>query len=224
MYVLFKIVWICLDLCTFFMQMSGILLIALFDIIASQQRRRTKCLCRQPDFFLLRCQFWPQLLTWNFHVIPGNFVQIPGTVLVATVFSYRLAYLSIVLISRRYPNYSLSPPTLTPRCLPSPNFSCFYYYNVVITFELEQFVECLLFCYIAFLFCFVCCARFVACVFVQLLYDLQQHIVKQFLSELKHSTGQLTICCLKFATWSTMQFTFFSRLMRNFCTYFQQYF
>ena len=61
---------------------------------------------------------WPQLLTWNFHIIPGNFVQIPETVLLATVFSYRLTYLYIVLISRHFPNYSLLPPTLTPRCLP----------------------------------------------------------------------------------------------------------
>ena len=31
---------------------------------------------------------WPQLLTWNFHIIPGNFVQILRTALEATVFSH----------------------------------------------------------------------------------------------------------------------------------------
>ena len=60
---------------------------------------------------------WPQLLTWNFQIIPGNFLQIPGTVLVATVFSYFLAYLYFVLISRDFPNYSLLLPTLTRQCL-----------------------------------------------------------------------------------------------------------
>ena len=30
---------------------------------------------------------WPQLLKRNFYIKPGNFVQMPGTVLVATVFS-----------------------------------------------------------------------------------------------------------------------------------------
>ena len=109
---------------------------------------------------------WPQLITWNFHIIPGNFVQIPGTVLVVTFFPYRLAYLYIALISRHFPNYSLFSPTLAPRCLPSPNFSCLYCYNVVIAFELERYVKCLLFWYFTFLFCFNCCARFAACVFV----------------------------------------------------------
>ena len=113
------------------------------------------------------------------HIAPGSFVNIPGTVLVVNVFSYRLTYLYIVLISRHFPNYSLLPPTLTPRCLPSPIFSCLYCYDIVIIFELEQFVKCLLFCYFTFLFCFACCAHFAACVFVQLLHDLKQHVVKQ---------------------------------------------
>ena len=130
-------------------------------------------MCVPPTWFL------PVALSilWNFHIIFSTFVQIPGTVLVTTVFSYRLAYLYIVLISSYSPNSSLLPPTLTPRCL--PNFPCIYCYDVVITFELEQFVKCLLFCYITFLFCFVCCARFSACVFVQLLHDLKQHLVKK---------------------------------------------
>ena len=58
------------------------------------------------------------VINLEFHVAPGNFVQLPGTVLVATVFSYRLAYLYVVLISRHFPHYSFLPPTFTPRCLP----------------------------------------------------------------------------------------------------------
>ena len=73
----------------------------------------------------------------EFHITPSNFVQIPGTVSVATVFLYRLAHLYIVLIRRHFPNYSLLPPTFTPQCLPPRNFSCLYCYDVVITFELE---------------------------------------------------------------------------------------
>ena len=134
-------------------------------------------MCVPPTWFL------PVALSilWNFHIIFSTFVQIPGTVLVTTVFSYRLAYLYIVLISSYSPNSSLLPPTLTPRCL--PNFPCIYCYDVVITFELEQFVKCLLFCCSTFLFCFVCCARFAVCAFVQLLHNLKQHMVNKFLSD-----------------------------------------
>ena len=57
------------------------------------------------------------------HIASCSFVHIPGIVLVATVFSYCLVYLYIVLISRHFPNYLLSPPTLTPRCLPRLFFS-----------------------------------------------------------------------------------------------------
>ena len=53
----------------------------------------------------------------EFHITPGSFVQLPGTVLVATIFSYRLAYLYIVLISRHFPHYSFLPPIFTPRYL-----------------------------------------------------------------------------------------------------------
>ena len=110
------------------------------------------------------------------HIAPGSFVHIPATVLVANVFSHCLSYLYILLISKHFLNYSPSPPTSTPGC---PNFSCLYCYDVVMSFEQEQFVECFLFCYFTFYFVlFVCCARLEACVFVQLLHDPKQHVVK----------------------------------------------
>ena len=142
------------------------------------------------------------IINLEFHITPGNFVQIPGTVLVANVFSYCLAHLYIVLISRHFPNYSLLPPTFTPRCLPP--LWCLYCYDVVIIFELESFVKCLLSCCFPFLFCFVCCTRFAACVFVWLLHNFKQRMANKFLSEFKYFTRPLTICCLKFAAWSAL--------------------
>ena len=60
------------------------------------------------------------IINLEFHITPDNFVQIPGTTWVANVFSYCLAHLHIVLISRHFPNYSLLPPTFTPWCLSPP--------------------------------------------------------------------------------------------------------
>ena len=151
------------------------------------------------------------IINLEFHITPDNFVQIPGTTWVANVFSYCLAHLHIVLISRHFPNYSLLPPTFTPWCLSPPRplpppliFSCLCCYDVVTIFELEWFVKCLLFCYFPLFICFVCCARFAACVFVWLLHNFKQHMANKFLSEFNYFTRPLTICCLKCAAWSAL--------------------
>ena len=159
---------------------------------------------------------WPRLLTWNFHntwqscsntwnrFSSERFLILSGTFVYyfdKQTFPKLLAFTSHI--------YIMMSPLI---------FSILYCYNVAITFELEQFVKCLLFCSFTFSFVlFVCCVRLAACLSVQLLHSFKQHMVNKFLSEFKHFTRQLTICCLKFAAWSTMQFTFLSQLMRSFC-------
>ena len=150
---------------------------------------------------------WTQLLTWNFHntwqfcsntwtcFSSKRFLALPDTF----VNCYAQQTFSKLLV---FPSHIYT--TMSP----SPNFACLHCYKVVISFELEQFVEGILFCYFTFLFCFVSCARLAACIFVQLLHNFKQHVVNKFLSEFKHFKRQLTICYLKFFAWSTIQFTF----------------
>ena len=129
---------------------------------------------------------WPQLLTWNFrstwqfclntwHCFSSERLLISSGIFVYCSIEWTFSKL---LVS--------TSPIYTTRSL-FPNFSCLYCYNVVIPFELEWFVKCLLFCYFTSLFCFVCCARFAAFVFVWLLHNLKQHLVKQFLSLSRNS-------------------------------------
>ena len=79
---------------------------------------------------------WPHLLTWNFYIIPDNFVQIPGTVLVATVVIPSGIFV-YCFDKYTFPKLLAFLPPLTPQCLQSSNFSYLYCCNVVITFELE---------------------------------------------------------------------------------------
>ena len=126
-----------------------------------------KCLCSQPGFFLLRFQFcglsyYPGFLTSHLAILfkyldsfsSDHFLILPG------IFVY-------CFDKQKFPKLLAFTSYIDTTMSPTPNFSCFYCSIVVISFELEQIVECLLLCYFTFYFLlFVCCARLVACVFV----------------------------------------------------------
>ena len=142
---------------------------------------------------------WPQLLTWNFHIIPGNFFSNTWNRFSSDRFLITSGIFVYCFDKQTFPKLlAFTSHTDTDTTMsPTPNFSLLYCYDVVIRFELEQFVECILFCYFTFYFVLsVCYAHLAACVFVQLLHDLKQHVVKQVSLRIQtfHTTAYYLLC------------------------------
>ena len=111
----------------------------------------------QHGFFLLRFQLlWPPYLTWNFYIVPGNFVHISGTSDTWNCISsvlYCLAYLHIVLISRNFPNRSF------PYRLPPYLLLCLPFYSTVHSWvEAVCGMPIVLLFHLVHFFLFICCA------------------------------------------------------------------
>ena len=122
---------------------------------------------------------WPQSLTWNLHNT-GQFCSntwnrfISNRYLISSgifVYCFDKQTFATLLVFTSHIHTAMSP---------SPNFSCLYCYNVVISLHQSSLQNVYHFVILPFYFVLlVCYARLAACVFVQLLHNLKQHMVQQ---------------------------------------------
>ena len=158
-------------------------------------------MCRQHGFFLVHFQIlWPPLLTWNFHIIPGNFFHIPGTSDTWKCFSsvlYRLAYSHIVLISRYFPNSSSlyfigAPPPIPSLVSPILLRSSFLGWSSL----WNAYCFVISFCSLLFV-CFVCSVTCKLCSYCTILHNIQFHSFYLYFDIFRMAINYLLfkICC-----------------------------
>ena len=139
-----------------------------------------ECFCRQHDFFLLRFQILClPLLTWNFHIVTGNFVHIPGISDTWNCFSSK----RFIILSGIF-GYCFDKQTFPKLLFPlshwyaSPTYLFLHFFFFLFVARAQRLAN------------FVVIAQFYT------VYGFKVSI-----SEFKHSKQQFTVCCVKFAAY-----------------------